>query len=105
MALVLNSGNFLQTVFWGSSQDVTFSGTSAQSSAIGTLGQTPRRVIRIVSDAPCRILIGLDPTALATSTLLPAGVVEYTEITPGHKVAALQESAGGKLNITEGVIA
>lgn len=80
----------------GASTDRTFNGTSAQSGAlVGTL-------IRVVAEgANCRIAIGADPTAGATSTLLIDGVPEYFRITSGHKVAAIRSgSDDGTLNIT-----
>lgn len=104
MALILNSGNFLPTIKLGSSQDVTVSGTSAQSTAIGVSGQTPNRLVRLVSTTACRIITGANPTALSNSTFLPANVVEFSEISPGDKIAVIQESVGGKLNITECIL-
>lgn len=95
----LNNGEHLPTVQLGASQDVTISGTSAQSAAIGTAGGS-NVLVRVVATTACRILEGSNPTAVATSTLLPAGVVEYLEVTAGNKIAGIQESAGGKLNIT-----
>jgi len=50
-----------------------------------------------------RILFGTNPTALATSTLLPAGVPVPFQVLKGAawKVAAIRETADGKLSITE----
>lgn len=104
MALILNGGNFLPTVKLSASQDVTVGASSAQSTAIGTAGHTPNKIVRIVSTTACRIAIGTNPTAVAASTFLPANVVEFTEIAPGEKIAVLQESAGGKLNISECIL-
>jgi hypothetical protein len=81
----------------GTSQDVTFD-ASAQSSATATT----TTLVRLCATADCRYLIASNPTALSTSVLLPAGVVEYVEITGGHKVAAIKSgSATGKLNVVE----
>jgi len=48
-----------------------------------------------------RILVGSNPTATTTSTLLFANSAEFIWLTPGYKIAVLQETAAGKLNITE----
>jgi hypothetical protein len=81
----------------GTSQDVSFD-ASAQSSA--TAATTT--VVRLCATQDCRYLIGSNPTALSSSVLLPAGVVEYVEITGGHKVAAIKAtSATGTLNVVE----
>lgn len=104
MAIVLNSGNILPTVKISTAQEVTIGAASAQSTAIGTAGRTPNLIIRIVSTTACRILTGSNPTAVATSALLPANVVEFTEITQGDKIAVIQESAGGKLSISECIV-
>lgn len=104
MAIVLNSGNILPTVKISTAQEVTIGAASAQSTAIGTAGRSPNLVIRIVATTACRILTGSNPTAVATSALLPANTVEFTEITPGDKIAVIQESAGGKLSISECIL-
>ena len=85
----------LAPVALGASSDLTFSSASAQSGALaGTL-------IRVVAKgADCRIATGADPTAVATGTLIVAGIPEYFAITSGHKVAAIRDAADGTLNIT-----
>lgn len=77
-------------------EDITTGAASAQSSAA-----PPRTThARICATAACRYLIGANPTALAASTYLPAGVVEFIPCAAGLKVAAIQEAAAGKLNVT-----
>ena len=100
MAIRLRSGGqFLPTVKWGTAANVAFTGTSAQSSALGTTGGS-NVLVRLTATAACRILEGSNPTAVATSTLLPAGVVEFVEVTAGNKLAVIQDSAAGTLSIT-----
>lgn len=80
----------------GVSSDVAFTDTSAQSGALtGTM-------IRVIArGADCRIAIGANPTAVATGTLIAAGVPEYFAVTSGHKVAAIRDAGvSGTLNIT-----
>lgn len=101
MAIILNSGQFLPTVKYGTAQNITVGASSAQSTVIGTVGQTPNRLIRLCATTNCRIAIGTSPTATASSTLLPANIVEYVELTAGERVAVIQDSAGGTLSITE----
>jgi hypothetical protein len=81
----------------GTSQDVTFD-ASAQSAALAAT----TTLVRLCATQDCRYLIGSNPTALSTSVLLPAGVVEYVEVTGGYKVAAIKSgAAAGKLNVVE----
>lgn len=81
----------------GTSQDVTTSGTSAQSAAVGST----TKVCLICATAACRYRTGTSPTAVATDAYLPANEPRLIPVTPGDKIAAIQESAGGKLNIVE----
>jgi hypothetical protein len=86
-------------IYPGTSQDLAFGAASAQSSAVGAATSVVR-VIAKTNDA--RIAIGANPTATATGTLCKAGVAEYFACRPGDKLAAIQDSAAGTLNITEG---
>jgi hypothetical protein len=82
----------------GAAQDVAIGAASAASAAFGT--QTYQ--VRVVATSACRVRIGEGtPTALATDSYLPADRPEYLTCTPGQKIAVIQESAGGKLSITE----
>jgi hypothetical protein len=82
----------------GASQDVAFTGSSAASAAFGA--QTYK--VRLVTTTDCRIRISDGtPTAVATDTYLPALAAEYFTVTPGQKVAAIQVSSAGTLNVTE----
>ena len=64
-------------------------------------GQTYQ--IRLATTAACRyrVVDGGGGTALATDALLPPNWVEYIDVSPGQKIAAIQEAAGGKLSIVE----
>jgi hypothetical protein len=82
----------------GASQDVAYGASSAASAAFGA--QTYK--VRLVATSDCRIRIGDGtPTAVATDTYLPALAAEYFTVTPGQKVAAIQVSSAGTLNVTE----
>ena len=62
------------------SQAVPFAGVSVQSSALNA----STTLIRIATDTACRILTGVNPTALAASSLpLAAGQSEYFGVAPG----------------------
>lgn len=89
-----------QAIFLGTTQKVTTSGTTAQSSAFGT----STTLIRVIATQDCFIVTGTSPTAVADGTcaLLPAGIPEYFGVNSGDKIAAIQSSAGGSLYITEG---
>jgi hypothetical protein len=79
------------------SQNVTVSGASAQSAPF----IQGARLVRLVSTTDCYVAFGTNPTAVATSVLLPAGQPEYFAVKPGWRVAAIQATAGGTLNIAE----
>jgi hypothetical protein len=60
--------------------------------------------IRLVATADSWIAFGSNPTAAASgvgSIFLPAGVPEYFWVVPGERIAAIQNSAGGLLNVAE----
>lgn len=82
----------------GAAQEVTTGAASAASTAFGA--QT--FAVLLSATAACRILVGDGtPTALATSTYLPANVFLTVTCNPGQRVAAIQESGAGKLSVTE----
>lgn len=82
----------------GAAQEVTTGAASAASAAFGS--QT--YAIRLAASAACRYVVGDGtPTAVATSAYLPADWVEVVTVSPGQKVAAIQESGAGKLSVTE----
>jgi len=70
------------------SQNVTISGTSAQSAALNTA----TKIIRVCSDVACYIKVGANPTAAAGDHYLPANAPEYLLLESpgaGHKIAAI----------------
>lgn len=90
-----------QVISPGASQALAISGVSNQSNAHpdGT------SIIRLFSTTDCWIAFGTNPTAVkeaAGSMFLPAGIVEYFECRPVEKIAVIQDSASGKLYLTEG---
>lgn len=89
------------TLRWtGQSDYITVNGTSAQSGAFGAYTHD----VRVVSTTNCHIAFGSDPTAAATDDngiYLPAGVVEYFHVTPGQKLAVIQDTGAGVLCVAE----
>jgi hypothetical protein len=83
----------------GTGQNVTIGAASVQSTAIGA--QT--HAIRIVATGACHIETGPNPTATASSALIPANQRgEVFKVSPGDKVAVIQDGAStGTLNIVE----
>ena len=83
----------------GTAQNVTYTASSARSTQLGaqTYG------VRLQSTTACHIRIdGSTVAALTTDTLINGGAPgEVFGCSPGQYVAAIQDSAGGKLNITE----
>ena len=97
-----SNNNVMQIVGYGTTQSIAIGGSSVQSAATGLDAD----VVRLVATSDCNIAIGANPTASpTTSAFLPAGVVEYVEITGGQKVAVIQKTGGsaGTLFITEGL--
>ena len=84
----------------GASQDLA---TGAASATLATAFGPTTYQVRLSTTAACRFRVveGGGGTALATDTLLPANWVEYIIVAPGQKIAAIQEAAAGKLNVTE----
>jgi hypothetical protein len=69
-------------------QEVAIGGASAQSNAFSSA----TRFVRVHADAACRVAFGADPTALASSTRLPANGTEYFGVKPEHKIAVIQSA-------------
>ena len=70
------------------SQNVTISGTSAQSAALNS----NTKIVRVCADASCYILVGDNPTAATGDHYLPANSAEYLLLESpgaGHKIAAI----------------
>lgn len=88
-----------QCLFPGTSQQVTVTGTSAQSAAF----ESTTRVIRVFATVDMYIKMGSNPTAAVTDCFVPGGVIQYFGVIPGEKLAAIRSSSSGTLHITEGV--
>ena len=93
-------GHGFEAIYPGTSQKLAYTGASAQSAAL----QTRTSVVRLVSTSNCHVAFGSNPTAVADGTCLylPLGVPVNVGVAPGTKIAAIQDSAGGNLFITEG---
>lgn len=84
----------------GVSQEITTGASSATiTNAFG--GETYQIRLSATAAVRYRVVEAAGGTAVATDTLLPASWVEYVIVTPGQKIAAIQDSAAGKLNVTE----
>lgn len=95
--------NSFQAILPGTSQAVSVSGSSAQSSAL-TSGAS---IMRLVSTTDCYVAFGTNPTATTSSLFLPANVPEYFGIPSSNqnetwKVAVIQSTASGTLNVSVG---
>ena len=59
-------------------------------------------VVRLISTTACHIRLGGGtPTATTADPYLPANVDWFIEVAPGQRVAAIQNTAGGTLHVTE----
>jgi hypothetical protein len=85
----------------GVSQDITTGAASA--TLTNAFGPQTYQVRLSVATAACRyrIVEAAGGTAVATDTLLPVNWVEIITVNPGQKIAAIQDAAAGKLNVTE----
>lgn len=83
----------------GPSQDITTGAASVSAAAVG--GQT--YAVLITATVSCRIRIGHGAqVAVATDTLVPGNAQgRVYACAPGDIVAAIQDAAGGKCNVTE----
>lgn len=81
----------------GGCQEVAIGASSAQSTAISSQA----RKVRLSATSACHISIGTNPTATASGFYLPANVVDYLMVSPGQKIAVIQESGAGSLFISE----
>jgi hypothetical protein len=86
--------------YTGISQNITVAGTTAQATNAFDANTWE---IRVCSTTACWINIGVNPTATTGtgSVYLPANWAEFFHVNPGQKIAAIQDTAGGKLNIME----
>jgi hypothetical protein len=92
----------------GSLQSAAFStgpvGAYAAGPVSGVPISTPNNTshVRLVATSDCFVVFGANPTAAAaTGMLLVAMTPEYFWVSPGEKLAVIQSSAAGTLNITE----
>lgn len=83
----------------GVSQNVAIGAASA---AVTNPFGTETFQILLVATSACHVRIDSGtPTAVATDTLLPANFPLYFTVTPGQKVAVIQDIAAGNLSVTE----
>ncbi len=84
----------------GTTQVMTVTGTSVQSTAVGA-GVTMLRLAN-GGGAHCHFAIGASPTAsLTTSPMLPASSIEYVACSPGDKVAVIRGATATDVSITQ----
>lgn len=84
----------------GTTQVMTVSGSSVQSTAVGA-GVTMLRLAN-GSAAHCHFSIGASPTAsLTTSPMLPANAIEYVACAGGDKVAVIRGATATDISITQ----
>lgn len=84
----------------GTTQVMTVSATSVQSTAVGA-GVTMLRLAN-GGNSHCHFAIGASPTAsLTTSPMLPASSIEYVACSPGDKVAVIRGATATDVSITQ----
>lgn len=84
-------------IFPGAASKVLIGAASAQSGAFGS----STGLIRIACSVGCFIAIGANPVADSNSLFLPAGMVEYFGVSPGQKIAVIQNTEAGFLSVVE----
>lgn len=70
------------------SQTVAVGASSTQSSPFNTL----TGFVRVHTDVVCSVAFGANPTATATSMRMAANTTEFFGVTPGHRVAVIQNT-------------
>ena len=80
--------------------------TTTTPGPIGSGVRTPQNTthIRLVATSACWVAFGAAPTAApgnATSFYLPGNTPEYFWVVPGERLAVVQDSASGSLNVGE----
>ena len=84
----------------GTTQVMTVTASSVQSTAVGT-GVTMLRLAN-GGGAHCHFAIGASPTAsLTTSPMLPASSIEYVACASGDKVAVIRGATATDVSITQ----
>lgn len=87
-----------QAIFMGTSQKVTTSSSSQQLTL-----SAATTIVRMTAAQDTYVLVGSNPTVTASNGMwLKAGFVEYINISPGQKVAVIQDTASGVFYLTEG---
>ena len=82
----------------GATQKVAFTGTAGTSTAIAS----GTNIVRVCCSSAGYIKLSTAGTAAtATDMFMPAGVVEYFIVDPGTRISAIQDTAGGNINLTE----
>lgn len=96
--LTIGAASVVSTVFTAVNQDTTYL-ESTGGPPVQPSGCTH---VRLCSTTDVWVLFGSAPVATASNAmLLPAGVVEYFAVDALDKIAGIQVSAGGTLNISE----
>lgn len=83
----------------GTNQDVAIGAASA---AVTNPFSSQTYKIRVKVTSDCRIRINQSPTALAADTYMSAGDTEWFTCNPGEKIACIQVSGAGTMNVSEG---
>jgi hypothetical protein len=84
----------------GTTQVMTVSATSVQSTAVGA-GVTMLRLAN-GAGAHCHFAIGSNPTAsITTSPMLPTNCIEYVACASGDKVAVIRNATATDVSITQ----
>jgi hypothetical protein len=83
---------------FGTSQTITATGTSLQSTAFGQETTLVRVATTNLTGAGAHITlaIGANPTATANDPMIPCGLITYVAVSPGDKIAVLR---GASTNI------
>lgn len=93
-----SDGRVMPVLAVGTTQKKAFTGTSA---AIDNPISGDCNVVRLLATTDCHVAFGTAPTATTSSMPLTANIPEIVAVVPGSKVAAIQQSEGGDLYVTE----
>jgi hypothetical protein len=80
-------------------QRIVIGAASLQSAAIGVVGTNYTNEVLLHASIKCYVKNGANPVVDNTGIPLEAGEKFHMQITPGDKIAVIQDAAGGFLNI------
>ena len=95
------NGNTIQAIKQGRVQNLDYTGTPAVSAAFGS----ETTIIQATAKTDSYYLVGVNPVVTTDNgTFHPGKVTYFIPVSPGQQIAYIQDTTGGRANITEGKV-